>query len=468
MTRGQVRGQVRDLTPGHGSNGPVCAGILLVGGASERFGSPKALAPFRGETLGERAWRTLNEVCDEVIAVGKSDDLLDLPYPVLDDGSTERAPVVGVIAGVRAASHETCVVLPVDCPLVTAELLRELVDEGAVPQTGPLPGVYTRSMLPELESRVAAGELSLRGVNSTVLDVDETLLLNVNTRRELLMASIADWARERDDLRAAIVVGSQARTEVPSDAWSDLDVGLFVDDPSRLADDETWVETFGRPVLTFLEPTAFGNRVERRVLYETGEDVDFPLIEAPTWREFASTPEARTVLARGYRILYDELGIGDALTVEPPPSEPSSPDSAAFRQLASDFWYHALWAAKKLRRGEVLIAKGCTDGYLKARLVTLLEWHARAVDPAVDTWHEGRFIERWADPGALAALERAYAHYDLRDVARALWETIDLWQGVEEEVARRLGLESGLDHAELRRRVAEVVPDPRSASTLWP
>ncbi len=96
----------------------------------------------------------------------------------------------------------------------------------------------------------------------------------------------------------------------------------------------------------------------------------------------------------------------------------------------------------------------------------MLEWHARAVDPAVDTWHEGRYLERWADPGALAALERAYAHYDLRDVARALWETIDLFQGIEEEMARRLGLEVELDHADLRGRVAEVVRDPRHGATL--
>ena len=71
-------------------------------------------------------------------------------------------------------------------------------------------------------------------------------------------------------------------------------------------------------------------------------------------------------------------------------------------------------------------------------------------------------------PGALAALERAYAHYDLRDAARALWETIDLFHGLEEETGRRLGLAVDLDHAELRRRIADVVRDPRPGSTLWP
>ena len=71
-------------------------------------------------------------------------------------------------------------------------------------------------------------------------------------------------------------------------------------------------------------------------------------------------------------------------------------------------------------------------------------------------------------PARSPSLEKAYAHYDVRDVARALWETVDLWQGLEEETAWRLGFELVLDHADLRRRVAEVVPDPRHASTLWP
>ena len=70
---------------------PPLTGVLLVGGASERFGSPKALARFRGETLAERGWRVLGEVCAEVIAVGKAGDALDLPFPVEDDGTDERA-----------------------------------------------------------------------------------------------------------------------------------------------------------------------------------------------------------------------------------------------------------------------------------------------------------------------------------------------------------------------------------------
>jgi molybdopterin-guanine dinucleotide biosynthesis protein A len=437
---------------------PPVTGVLLVGGASKRFGSPKALARFRGETLAERGWRLLHEVCEEVLAVGKARDELPLPVRVVDDGADDRAPIYGLIAGLRAASHERCLFLPVDCPLVSPDVLRALAREGAVPQTGPLPGAYERAHLSQLEARVARGELSLKGVNPTVVQVDERQLLNVNTRMDLIEAAVADWARARDDVKAALVIGSRARSETPADRWSDLDVVLVVDDPDEYLAYPGWLAEFGEPVLTFVEETPAGER-ERRVLYEGGEDVDFPIVPVAALDGLEHREDVRTIFARGYRMLVDKIGVAAQLSAAA--DVPALPAERDLGELAADFWYHALWSAKKLRRGEVFTAKGCIDGYMKWRLVTLLEWHAKALDPKVDAWHEGRFLERWADAGALAVLEDAYARYDIRDVARALWATIDLWQGLEEETARRLGYAVELDYADLRRRIAEVVPDPR-------
>ena len=83
-------------------------GVLLVGGASRRFGSPKALARFRGETLAERGRRLLAEACDEVVVVGKADGL---PFP---SSTTERAHGRRCTASSRgcAAPGTTSVALP--------------------------------------------------------------------------------------------------------------------------------------------------------------------------------------------------------------------------------------------------------------------------------------------------------------------------------------------------------------------
>jgi molybdopterin-guanine dinucleotide biosynthesis protein A len=165
-------------------------GVLLVGGASSRFGSPKALARYGGETLAERAWRLLGETCEERLAFGKGE--LALPFDVRDDGTDVRAPIAGVVAGLRAASYELSIVLPVDTPLLTAasvhELARECLDV-AHPAPGPLPGAYRRSALPALEHALGSGELSLRAAISdlrvAVVELDEHELANVNEPGDL-------------------------------------------------------------------------------------------------------------------------------------------------------------------------------------------------------------------------------------------------------------------------------------------
>lgn len=147
--------------------------------------------------LAERAYRILEEAFGAVLALGKAVDALPLPFPVHDDGSDLRAPIVGVAAGLRLAPTELCVFLPTDLPAVTPELLRSLAGaaedaDAAVPQTGPLPGAYGRAALPVLERRLAAGELALRGalaeLRTRMVEVEAAQLANVNTPEDLLRA----------------------------------------------------------------------------------------------------------------------------------------------------------------------------------------------------------------------------------------------------------------------------------------
>jgi molybdopterin-guanine dinucleotide biosynthesis protein A len=167
-------------------------GVLLLGGLSRRFGSVKALAPLGEETLAERGWRALGDAFPHRLAVGKAADQLGFPFPLLDDGISVRAPIAGVVAGLREAPTDVSVFLPVDCPLVTAEALLELAEacaDAAVPQTGPLPGAYAKSTLPVLEARLAAGEIALdealTELDVRTVELDPDLLANVNTERDL-------------------------------------------------------------------------------------------------------------------------------------------------------------------------------------------------------------------------------------------------------------------------------------------
>jgi len=240
-----------------------------------------------------------------------------------------------------------------------------------------------------------------------------------------------------------MIVGSQARTVEPADEWSDLDVVIFHTSPGKLVDSPDWVGQFGEVVLTFVEPTAVLQSRERRVLYADGKDVDFAVFPSTSLGSFAHSAEARAVLARGFEVLVDKdlqlATLKDGVT-QPPADQSPLPGEEQFQAALADFWYHVLWAAKKLRRGELWTATLAIDCYLKRLLMEMIEWQASVRHgKGVDVWHSGRFFDRWADPEVRARIPATFSRYDLRDLARGLRETSQVFSEIAHEVARGLG-----------------------------
>jgi aminoglycoside 6-adenylyltransferase len=225
--------------------------------------------------------------------------------------------------------------------------------------------------------------------------------VSTTTRIATFLDAVAKWARTEPAVRAAVLIGSQARIDTPADEWSDVDVALVVDDPSSLAWDLTWVARFGEPEVTFVEMATVGGQPERRVLFSDDLEVDFALFPMELWRELLGDPEAVVIFSRGYRFLYDGIGASEAIAALPQTLELPGRDPA---ELLQDFWYHALWSAKKLRRGEAIMARRCVEGRMKLLLLELARELASR-----DTWHQERFAERWADARVVDAIWRSAA-----------------------------------------------------------
>ena len=230
---------------------------------------------------------------------------------------------------------------------------------------------------------------------------------------------------------------------MPADQWSDLDVVIFHTDPARLIDSTEWFQPFGSVVLSIVEATAVGGSRERRVLYSDGRDVDFAIFPSTAIPFLTEGPEGLSVLSRGFEILLDkdhQLGKLRPVAGSRAHESLGLPTEEVFRANVLDFFYHHLWAAKKLRRGEIWTAKMGCDGYLKLLLVRMIEWSTIASAPTkVDVWHDGRFIDRWAPPEVKAQLPATFAQYEAHDVSRALAETSRLYSRLAREVAGRFG-----------------------------
>ncbi len=261
---------------------------------------------------------------------------------------------------------------------------------------------------------------------------------------EQLIEKCVEWAGPRPDIHAVMLLGSRARTDHPADEWSDVDIALVVANPQPYLKSADWLMSFGEFWITFVEPTATANEMERRVLFAGGLDADFSFIPYAKVNEMMRRgvpPDVAEMFHRGWRVLVDKINLETYLRQLPVSRRAFQPPSQAeFLEVGNDFWYHAVFAAKKLRRGELWVAKACCDDHMKRRLLMAIELHARVFhDADYDTWHGGRFLEQWADPRILAGLREAFAHYDEDDLWRALLATMDLFRWVTKEIAECLG-----------------------------
>ena len=146
------------------------SGLILGAGASQRFGPPKQLAPFRGTTMlgwvGDQARRATS--LDEVVVVlGRAADQI---RETVDFGTARvvENPVFGegcsssYRAGISALSSESAAIMIIlgDLPGVTPEIIDRLAEawrEHETPialcayqgRTGH-PMIFARSMFPQL------------------------------------------------------------------------------------------------------------------------------------------------------------------------------------------------------------------------------------------------------------------------------------------------------------------------------
>ncbi|MFL6074169.1 MAG: aminoglycoside 6-adenylyltransferase [Mycobacteriales bacterium] len=265
-----------------------------------------------------------------------------------------------------------------------------------------------------------------------------------------LTAAVEAWARRDARVLAAVLIGSRARPDRPADAYSDLDVVFVTDDPAGYLDGDGWLDALGHgaPLTDYREQTLVPGIVERRVMFPGWREADF--VPVPT--ALARSGEAAAVFAgiarRGFRVLADGAGLLAALLPAGPPGPPATPGpptEAEYRQCLHDYLHHVVWSLKKLARGELWMASGAQYGTLRRTVLRLLEWEAATRPEPADTWHEGRFVDRWGDRAALDRLPAALAGgYDTAGVLAAHRAGLELVR----ELGTALGGRSGYAYPE--------------------
>ena len=202
---------------------PAVTALVLAGGEASRMDGRKADRTLGGRSLLEHSLALADAVADEVLllpgrrvlpaeAAGRRCVAVWAPG---DRGSL--GPLGALGAGLEAARHAWCLLLPCDMPWLRADVARRLIERAAdateeiVAVRGPSGwepffALYRTTLVPRARAELAAGRRSLMGLiersaalavapgELTDLDPQLSSLRSLNTLAELEAAARAECA----------------------------------------------------------------------------------------------------------------------------------------------------------------------------------------------------------------------------------------------------------------------------------
>lgn len=182
---------------------PVTA-IVLAGGRGRRMAADKAGLDVGGRTLLELVLDQVGPLFEEIlISVSPGQRLPLEPGPafrVVEDETPGLGPLAGILAGLKAARNDACMVIACDIPEIDRALLEALARTTcgseitvAVGPSGlyePLFALYRKSVIPRIEALLASGERSILPLfdrcRTVIVQFDDPgRLRNLNTREDL-------------------------------------------------------------------------------------------------------------------------------------------------------------------------------------------------------------------------------------------------------------------------------------------
>ncbi|HLR22608.1 MAG TPA: molybdenum cofactor guanylyltransferase [Pseudogracilibacillus sp.] len=187
-------------------------GILLAGGMSRRFGTPKAFQDWNGIPFYEYVYTALQAVCDDIIIVTRPQLKRRFPdkyHTVVDEEVYAGCgPLAGIFTGMHQKEADQYIVLPCDMPLINGDIMRALFRKHQLSVTvvrtkeelQPLVSIWDKTCEPILENALIKQQYGMKKLLTklqvhTVSDISLTgepgRFMNINTTRQL--KEMTEW-----------------------------------------------------------------------------------------------------------------------------------------------------------------------------------------------------------------------------------------------------------------------------------
>ena len=252
---------------------------------------------------------------------------------------------------------------------------------------------------------------------------------------------IIHFAKADERIKAVLLNGSRANTEVKPDNYQDYDIVFIVNDFDSFLLDRSWINHFGKPLLQQLPDEMNLGKDENEAkfsftfltIFEEGHRIDlsiFPLEKVNTHFK----PESLTIVLLDKEHLFDHL---------PPASDSdyyiAKPNQQAFTEVCNEFWWCITNVAKGLKREQVIFAKDMLETVVRPMLWQIIEWNIGSeYDFKVSVGKSGKFAKKFLPKSLYETYLKTYSDADIENNWTALELMTELFKQQQENLAQTL------------------------------
>lgn len=270
-------------------------------------------------------------------------------------------------------------------------------------------------------------------------EIKKLIFRGVNMRSEKeMMELILDIAKEDERIRAVLLSGSRANTDVPKDIFQDYDITYFVTDAKPFYNNCDWIEEkFGKPAIMqlpelmshpLLPPDGDGH-FTYLMIFNDGNRIDLSIEFTP----YIDDGEPVIILLDKDEFLPNILPNKMHWCIIPPSQN-------IYEDTCNEFWWCLNNVAKGIARDELPYAKNMFDHYVRDMLNQMVEWFIGInYDFSVSAGKMGKYFKRYLPQKLYEMYASTYSDSNYENFWRSIFTASELFRTMAYKVAEHFG-----------------------------